>query len=462
MMMTVAQLADWLPGSRLVGDPTAAVLRVHSDTRSLRPGDLFVALAGEQFDAHRFLPQAKALGAAAALAQHGLSDAGWCGVEVPDTRRALGQLAAAWRAQFALPLIAITGSNGKTTVTQMTAGILRAAAPDAALATQGNFNNDIGVPLTLLRLRAEHRLAVLELGMNHPGEIVALAELARPTVVLVNNAQREHMEFMVSVEAVAQENGSAIAALPADGVAVFPQDDVHADLWRELAAGRRCITFGLSAAGNPDVRLKSAEWISGRWAVRAQTPAGALGYQLSAPGVHNVLNSLAAVAVALAAGIGLPAIAAGLGAFSPVAGRSTILSLALGKHRITLVDDSYNANPDSVRAAIELLASLPGPQLLVLGDMGEVGNQGVVFHREVGAAAQQRGIDALMTLGDQSHEAAAAFDGAQAFDEIDAICTAVTDAVPNFGSVLVKGSRFMRMERVVSAIKSAGSIAHAA
>ncbi len=258
---------------------------------------------------------------------------------------------------------------------------------------------DIGVPLTLLRLRAEHRLAALELGMNHPGEIAALAAMAQPTVVLVNNAQREHMEFMASVEAVAQENGSAIAALPADGVAVFPQDDAHAGSWRELAAGRRCVTFGLPADGVADVRLQSAEWSTDSWNVRAATPAGALRYRLSAPGMHNVLNSLAAVAVAGAAGIELSSIAEGLSAFSPVAGRSAMFSLALGERRMTVVDDSYNANPDSVHAAIELLAGLPGPHLLVLGDMGEVGDQGAQFHREVGAAARRRGIDALMTLG---------------------------------------------------------------
>ena len=462
MMMTLAQLVSWLPGARVVGDPMTAVARVHTDTRTLQPGDLFIALAGERFDAHAFLSQAKSLGAVAALAQHGLADADWCGVEVTDTRCALGQLAAAWRAQFSLPVIAVTGSNGKTTVTQMTAAILRAAAPDAALATEGNFNNDIGVPLTLLRLRAEHRLAVFELGMNHPGEIAGLAAMAQPSVVLVNNAQREHMEFMASVEAVARENGSAIAALASDGIAVFPHDDDHTGLWREMAAGRHCATFDLRTDSDADVRLDSAAWDSNCWTIQAATPAGALRYRLAAPGMHNVLNSLAAATSAWAAGVELQAIAKGLKAFAPVAGRSAAFSLTLGKHCVTVVDDSYNANPDSVHAAIRLLAELPGPRLLVLGDMGEVGDQGVAFHREVGAAAQQRKIDGLMTLGEQSHEAAAAFAGGEPFDEIESICAAVTDALPNVASVLVKGSRFMRMERVVAAIKLAGSVAHAA
>ena len=460
-MMTLAQIAGWLPDARLVGDPAVAVARVHSDTRSVLPGDLYVALAGDQFDGHDFLADAKVSGAVAGLAQRGLAATGWCGIEVPDSRRALGQLAAAWRAQFELPLIAVTGSNGKTTVTQMIVSALQAAAGSAALGTRGNFNNDIGVPLTLLRLRAGHRLAVLELGMNHPGEIAGLARMAQPTAALVNNAQREHMEFMDSTQAVARENGAAISALPAKGIAVFPHDEPHADIWRELAGRRRCVTFSLNSKGAADVRLQSAGWQGSGWDVLARTPAGMLRYRLAAPGLHNVLNSLAAAAACLAAGVDLKAIADGLGTFAPVAGRSAVFSLACGERTITVVDDSYNANPDSVHAAIELLGGLPAPQLLVLGDMGEVGDQGPAFHREVGSAAHQRGIDALMTLGVQSREAAAAFPGAQPFDDVDVLNSAVTDALPQVGSVLVKGSRFMRMERVIAALR-AGAAAHAA
>ena len=244
-MMNLAQLHQLLPGSRLVGDERVRLHRVHTDTRSLQPGVVFVALRGEHFDAHDFLAQAQAAGASAALAERGLLAAGLPGVEVADTRQALGQWARGWRARMSLPLIAVTGSNGKTTVTQMVASILRAHAGEAALATQGNFNNDIGVPLTLLRLREHHRLAVVELGMNHPGEIAGLAHMAQPTVALVNNAQREHLEFMATVEAVARENGSVISALPAHGVAVFPADDEHTPLWRELAGARRVLTFAL-------------------------------------------------------------------------------------------------------------------------------------------------------------------------------------------------------------------------
>ena len=322
-MMTLAQVAAWLPGARLVGDPATPIARVHTDTRSLATGDLFVALQGERFDANDFLSEAKARGAVAAIAHRGLAEAGLAGFEVSDSLQALGALAAGWRAQFTLPVIAVTGSNGKTTVTQMLASILR-AADDSTLATVGNFNNEIGVPLTLLRLRAAHRLAVVELGMNHPGEIARLAAITRPTVALVNNAQREHQEFMATVEAVARENAAVFDALPADGWAVFPHGDAFAPLWRALAtatAPRRCITFGDSAVvtdADADVALLSAQWQQDIWRIEARTPQGALRCTLRVAGQHNVMNALAATASALATGIALPAIAQGLSAFAPV------------------------------------------------------------------------------------------------------------------------------------------------
>ena len=226
-MMTLQQAAQWITGAQIVGDASVTVQRVYTDTRSLMPGDFFVALKGERFDGNDYLAEAKAKGAVAALCQGdaahaALTSAGLPGLVVTDSKHALGELAAGWRAQFKLPLIAVTGSNGKTTVTQMMAAILSAFKPQAMLATQGNFNNDIGVPLTLLRLNAQHEVAVVELGMNHPGEIKALADMAQPTVALVNNAQREHLEFMANTQAVAQENGAVIAALGTNGVAVFP------------------------------------------------------------------------------------------------------------------------------------------------------------------------------------------------------------------------------------------------
>jgi len=450
-MMTLAQAQQHLPMATLVGDASVHFSRVHTDTRSLRAGDFFVALKGERFDAHQFLNQAASHGAVAALAEHGLAEANLSGLQVPDAKKALGQLAAGWRAQFSLPLIAVTGSNGKTTVTQMIASILRAFKGEQAFATEGNFNNDIGVPLTLLRLRASHALGVVELGMNHPGEIAGLADMAKPTAALVNNAQREHLEFMASVEAVARENGAVLSALPADGVAVFPADDEHTPLWRALAGTRRVMTFALK--GSADV-TGSAEWTGKLWQVTAQTPLGSVSFALNVAGRHNVKNALAATACALAAGVPLSGIAAGLTAFVPVKGRSRALALTLGGRALTVIDDSYNANPDSVRAAIDVLAELPGPRLLVLGDMGEVGDSGPEFHTEIGAHAQQRGIDQLVCTGDLMRHAAKAFKGARHHTTFEALLADVQSALPGCASVLVKGSRFMKMERVVEAIST--------
>jgi UDP-N-acetylmuramoyl-tripeptide--D-alanyl-D-alanine ligase len=462
-MMALADLLRQLGGARVHGDLPAAVARVHTDTRSLQSGDLFVALKGERFDAHDFLPQAKAQGAVAAVAHAGLAAAGLPGVEVPDTRLALGELARLWRQRFTLPLIAVTGSNGKTTVTQMVAAILRAQAGEQALATQGNLNNDIGVPLTLLRLQPQHRLAVVELGMNHPGEIAYLAALAQPGVALVNNAQREHLEFMATVEAVARENGAVIAALPADGVAVFPSDDTYTPVWRELASGRRVMSFSDTDTA-ADVHAVQVDWSDGAWTLAAATPAGLFSCRLHIAGRHNVRNALAAAACALAAGVPLDAVARGLEAFEPVGGRSRAGVLALPGRRVTLIDDTYNANPDSVVAAIDVLAELPGPRVLVLGDIGEVGEQGLAFHLEVLRHARLRGIERVHVAGEWMRQATAALQAAGEsapthWDEVPALLPTVTAqvAAPGAGavcSVLVKGSRFMRMERVVQALQA--------
>ncbi len=460
-------LQPQIPEARLVGDGQTLFARVHTDTRSLQAGDLFVALKGEHFDANDFLAQARDSGAAAALAHRGLAEAGLPGIEVDDSLAALGALAANWRAQFSLPLIAVTGSNGKTTVTQMIAAILSAQAANAALATRGNFNNAIGVPLTLLRLTSAHRLAVVELGMNHPGEIAALAQMARPAVALVNNAQREHLEFMHTVQAVAEENGAVFAALPADGVAVFPAGDEYTPLWQGLAQGRRCLMFGEQEQG-AEVHALAAAWQGGAWQVRIATPEGEFAAQLQIAGRHNVRNALAATACALAAGVSLAAIAAGLSAFVPVTGRSRALSVQIQGRSVTVVDDSYNANPDSMRAAIEVLAELPAPRWLVMGDMGEVGDQGPQLHAEVGECARSLGIERLLALGAQSaHAAAACGSTAEHFADMATLLAAVRQGLPTVGSLLIKGSRFMKMEQVVQAVqgcadKNANAAAEAA
>ena len=460
MNLSLQRIQSWLSDAHGVGNAQQVVQRVHTDSRTLQPGDLFVALKGERFDANDFLADVAAQGASAAMAHNGLAAAQLSGVEVPDTRLALGQLAAGWRAQFDLPVIAVTGSNGKTTVTQMVASILRVAAGDDALATQGNLNNDIGVPQTLLRLRAHHRLAVVELGMNHPGEIAGLAVMTQATVALVNNAQREHQEFMATVDAVAQENGEVIKALPADGVAVFPANDTYSGLWQALAGERRCLRFSnqVLAAGQDtaEVQLLQADWRHNHWTVRAQTPMGELAVQLRIAGRHNVGNALAAAACALAAGVPLAQVTEGLNNFEPVKGRSRAFELFSQGRTITVVDDTYNANPDSVRAAIDVLAELPQPRVLVLGDMGEVGDQGPAFHQEVGVHALHCGIEHILCLGELAvHSAQAGGPHAQHFADMDSLKACVQALLPHAGSVLVKGSRFMKMERVVDALTAA-------
>jgi len=445
-VLTLAQLAHALPQARLQGEGATVFASVSTDSRTLAAGALFVALRGARFDGHDYAAQAQERGAVALLVDRPL-DSTLPQLVVPDTLRALGLGAAHWRSRFMLPLIAVTGSNGKTTVTQMIGRILAQAHGEAQrLVTAGNLNNDIGAPLMLWRLAPAHRAAVLELGMNHPGEIRYLAQLVRPTVALVVNAQREHQEFMASVEATAHENGATLAVLPAEGTACFPADDACASIWRTLAGTRRVLDFARSGAAA----------VTAQYTLRTEgsrlalaTPAGAFEVELPVPGEHNVHNALAAAAAALAVGIAPAAIVAGLAGFVPVAGRGVRHRLAGGA---LLVDDSYNANPDSVRAAIDLLATLPAPRTLVLGDMGEVGAQGPAFHAEVGAYARARGIDTLLALGTASADSARAFDGGRHFSTVEALLAAARDAAAGGGTLLVKGSRFMRMERVVQAL----------
>ena len=448
-MIKLGKLHAWLVGSKLFGNAETVVNRIHTDTRTIQQGDLFVALSGDRFDGNGFVQEAIAKGAVAVIAQHGLEAKAVQGLEVANTKNALGHIAASWRSQYDLPLIAVTGSNGKTTVTQMIASILAAHAGQKSLATVGNLNNDIGVPLTLLRLNSEHKIAVIELGMNHPGEIIYLANIAKPTVVLVNNAQREHLEFMGTVEAGAHENGSAVSALPDEGVAVFPADDDYSFVWKKLAAHRKTMTFALDAASdvNADVYCMQAVWGNGQWLVIAETPSGQISYSLSISGRHNVKNSLAAISCALAAQIPVSTIAQGLQSFSPVKGRSFTQQLSCGGHDVLLVDDTYNSNPDSMKVAIDSLAEMATPRLIVMGDMGEVGEQGLAFHAEAGEYAQANKVEKLFTFGVLSEEAAKHFKGARHFKSIEALNDAVAHELTHVSSILVKGSRFMKMER---------------
>jgi len=449
-MMSLSEAAAAI-GARAVG----AEVRfdgVSTDTRSVGKGQLFVAIRGERYDGHDFLGTAKERGAAAALVDEKHSSPAPLPLLVADdTRLGLGRLGRHWRLRFAPALIAITGSNGKTTTKEMLASILRQHAGEAgALATRGNLNTDIGVPMTLLGLRASHRYCAIELGMNHPGEIALLAGIARPTVALVNNAQREHLEFMQSVEAVAEENASVFDALPADGVAVLNAEDAMVGVFRRKAGARRRVEFGLQEGQ-----------VTGRFSLKPlqseivlKTPSGEAAATLAIPGLHNVRNALAAAACAHAAGIPVATIGAGLAAFRPYIGRLQVKQTAAGA---TLIDDSYNANPDSVRAAIDVLASCPGPTALVLGDMGEVGAQGPEFHAEVGKYAKEKGIDALFGLGSASKDSVAAFgSGARHFEDLNEIPA----GLKTIRTVLVKGSRFMKMERVVAALTGEKGAAH--
>jgi UDP-N-acetylmuramoyl-tripeptide--D-alanyl-D-alanine ligase len=453
-MMTLGELAGLIPASLLKGDANIVLEQVSTDTRNLPEHCVFFALKGERYDAHDFAEQAVTGGAVALVVDRPL-DLDAPQVVVPDTRLALGNVAAGYRARFALPVIAVTGSNGKTTVTQMLASILASAAgEDGRLATRGNLNNDIGLPLTLFRLQSRHRFAVLELGMNHPGEIAYLAGIAQPTVALVNNAQREHQEFMGTVEATAHENGTVISALPENGVAVFPADDDCAPIWRELAGNRRILDFGFRKPAAVSARFHPTP---GGIRVSLHTPTDAIDLNLRLAGAHNAHNAAAAATAALAAGIAPEVIRQGLEAFTPVTGRGVIQQAASGA---TVIDDTYNANPDSVRAAIELLAALEGPRVLVLGDMGEVGEQGPEFHAEIGGYAREQGLHALLALGELTPAAVTAFNAGgsvtegkgEHFADIEALIEKARQlATPN-ATLLVKGSRFMKMERVVQAI----------
>ncbi|MHB1174540.1 MAG: UDP-N-acetylmuramoyl-tripeptide--D-alanyl-D-alanine ligase [Sulfuriferula sp.] len=422
--------------------------RVATDTRTIQSGDLFVAIKGERFDGHQFARQALDKGAVAVMVAEGSG----CDVQpmlvVGDTRLALGQLAAWWRAQMPARLVAITGSNGKTTVKEMLAGILRAASSsDAVLATQGNFNNDIGMPLTLLRLQQQHEYAVIEMGMNHQGEIDYLTRLAHPDVALVNNAGAAHVGMLGSVENVARAKGEIFAGLKDGGVAVINADDVYAGLWRNLAGKHPVLDFGIghgAVRGSYSAHARGSE-------VTLHTPIGQFQFSLQVAGEHNVRNALAAAAAALALNINADAIVKGLSGFGGVGGR---LQFKSALHGATLIDDTYNANPDSVNAALSVLAANPGTKILVLGDMGELGEEAAAMHAAIGHAARTANIDRLLALGEMSAEAAKAFGhGAMHFERIEELLAELENRLDAETTVLVKGSRFMQMERVVQSFE---------
>ena len=446
MNWLLSQVAAAVEG-RLVG-ADVALNGVSTDTRAVAAGQLFIALRGERFDAHEFLPQAAVSGVSAVLvSDESKLPAGLPAVVVADTRLALGRLAAAWRAQFALPVIAVTGSNGKTTTKEMVAAILKAAFGDAVLATHGNLNNDIGLPLTLLGLNANHQAAVIEMGMNHPGEIAYLAPLGAPTVAIVTNAQRAHLEGMGDLDEVAREKGSIFSGLQADGVAVINADDAYAGFWRGMAGAHRVRTFGV------DLRADVSATVHQHgldMQIDLAAPEGMARISLQVPGRHNARNAVAAAAACLAAGVGLADVVAGLECFTGVKGR---LQRRKGLAGAVILDDTYNANPDSVRAGIDVLAATIGHKCLVLGDMGEIGEASGQYHDEIGGYAKSQGVDRLFALGDAAQQAVRNFgEGARHFCNVDKLVTALKKELGPETTVLVKGSRFMKMERVTEAL----------
>jgi len=503
MNQKLINIAELLPLSELVGDPDAHIARLQMDSRSVKSGDLFLALKGERFDAHDFLVDIGKVGGVCAIVNKSakpiVEKLNINAVCVDDTKLALGELAKAWRHIHPVPLIAVTGSNGKTTVTQMIASILHIYAGEKALATQGNLNNDIGLPQTVLRLRGTHTCAVVELGMNHPGEIEYLAKIASADVGLINNAQREHQEFMSTVEAVAIENGQIISALRESGVAVFPADDQFTNLWIKMCGDKPYMTFSenevikvrpaneIDQTKHTDVFLKRSEYKEGVWSIEVQTPTGQLKAQLHIAGEHNVKNALAAITCCIALKIPLSVIEQGLSAFRAVKGRSRSLRLEFGTNQsetltsqvseysknqpgsqaalvLEVVDDTYNANPDSVIAAINVLSQMKPPTLLVLGDMGEVGSDGPSYHQEVGEYAAQKGITSVFGLGELTKHTIEAFNqhislvkseqvGGTHFASMDLLINSLTSIPKTYKSVLVKGSRFMRMEQSVQALE---------
>jgi UDP-N-acetylmuramoyl-tripeptide--D-alanyl-D-alanine ligase len=455
-MMTVTEAARAL-GARAVGTDVTFD-SVSTDSRSIRKGDLFIAIRGERFDGHRFVADAARAGAVAAMVDEDSAPgretaADLSLIVVKDSRRALGTLGAYWRRKFSMPLVALTGSSGKTTVKEMLAAILRTAvsgevdeAETHVLATRGNLNNDLGVPLTLLQLKSQHRYAVIEMGMNHAGEIRYLSQMAGPDVALVNNAGSAHIEYLGSREAIARAKGEIYEGLKADGVAVINADDAFAPLWRELVQGKAVVEFGLKP-GAPVTASYALHPLESE--IVLKTPLGEAATTIKAPGLHNVRNALAAAAAATALHVVPQAIAAGLGRFAGIKGRLQVKRAAGGA---MLIDDTYNANPESARAAIAVLAKSAGKKVLVLGDMGELGADAPRLHSEIGEAARLAGVDSLLTLGEASARASEAFGaGARHFPRIEALLVEIENMLAPGVTVLVKGSRFMEMERVVKA-----------
>ncbi|MGO2133298.1 MAG: UDP-N-acetylmuramoyl-tripeptide--D-alanyl-D-alanine ligase [Halomonas sp.] len=450
-LTTIEQVANALgmPATYLVADVgSLAVSGIVTDTRELTPGALFVALVGERFDAHDFIAQARDAGAVAAIVETPVDDP-LPQLVVPDTRLALGLLGRARRRAWQGPLVGVTGNSGKTTVKQILASLLERRGK--TLATHGNLNNDFGAPLTLLGLCAEHRQAVVELGANHLGEIAWTASLAEPDVAVITNVTGAHVGEFGGMGQIAQAKAEVLVSLPSDGVAVLNRDDRYYPLWERLASPRQVLDFGF----HPSARLRAETLVCdslGRYAFTLVYNGRQLGrVQLALLGKHNVANALAAAAAALATGFDESLLAEGLASVAPMPGR---MSLVEGVRGAQLMDDSYNANPGALAAALETLASQPSPRWCLLGAMGELGQASEALHAEAGRQARALGIDALLTLGAEARPASQAFgDQGHHFENREALLGYALQHLPPDASVLVKGSRSAGMEAVVAALR---------
>ena len=425
-----------------------AFLGVSTDSRTLESGQLFFALVGPHFDGHEFLAAAADRGAAGAVVSRSAADELPC-IRVPDTLRGLGDLAGHWRQRFDIPLVGVTGSAGKTTVKEMIAGIL--AESRVTLVTQGNLNNEIGVPLTLFGLAARHQAAIIEMGANHAGEIGRLASIARPSVGVVTLAGAAHLEGFGSIEGVARAKGELFTSLPEDGVAVINVDDCYAGLWRRMAEPRQIVGFGLGPGADYTARELSME-VDGAPHIRFRLvcPLGETLVSIPLAGRHNVTNALAAAAAAAATGASLEDIRAGLAKTPGVQGR---MQLKPGLAGCRIIDDTYNANPGSMRAALDFLCALGGRPWAAMGDMGELGERAVRLHAEIGDYARSVGVERLFTVGRLAEAAAASFGaGSETFTDVESMVRRLRSQLKADVNLLVKGSRSAAMERVVTAL----------
>ncbi len=421
----------------------------NTDTRQITPGTIYVALRGENFDGHKFVSAAQENGASAVIVEQVVADCNLPCLCVADTRKALGSLAKFWLERFKLPLVAITGSNGKTTTKEMLRAIFAQDSGENVLANQGNFNNDIGVPLTLFNLNSKHQQAVIEMGANHAGEIDYLTQLASPNVATITQCAPAHLEGFKTIKGVALAKGEIFSNLQADGIAVINNDDDYAELWRDLAAPHTISTFAIK---NPaDVMATQIQLNTASSNFNLKTPNGDITIHLPLPGQHNIMNALAASACALASGCSLNTIKNGLETMQSVKGR---LQLCKGINDSTIINDTYNANPTSLNAALMVLQQSNAPRLLVLGDMNELGSQSVEFHQQAGKQAREFGVESLLTIGELSKNAADSFgEGAKHFEQHADLINYLKQGLPINATILVKGSRGMKMETIVNSLQ---------